>query len=235
MYACFFPCGGLSQQPQIVEVAVTRLAIVQMETLALDADSTCRRWSTASGKPAITARSWPSSPSAPSPATPFRPKRPPSVGEPFPALAPNVWPRPSPAPVHGRCGNDRERRRRSLFQQASWSGRMVCWADIARPTCFAWASTASSAWATTITGPFETPLGRLGLLICYDLRFPEPARASWHWRAPGPFCYRPPGRRRQLCIRTSSPGPGRPRTGSTVSCRGPCGGRAGEPATWAGA
>jgi predicted amidohydrolase len=29
----------------------------------------------------------------------------------------------------------------------------------------------------SLTGPFETPLGRLGILICYDLRFPEPARA----------------------------------------------------------
>lgn len=28
----------------------------------------------------------------------------------------------------------------------------------------------------TLPGPFETPVGRLGLLICYDLRFPEPSR-----------------------------------------------------------
>jgi predicted amidohydrolase len=28
----------------------------------------------------------------------------------------------------------------------------------------------------SITGPFETPAGKLGLLICYDLRFPEPIR-----------------------------------------------------------
>jgi 5-aminopentanamidase len=28
----------------------------------------------------------------------------------------------------------------------------------------------------SLPGPFETPLGRLGMLICYDLRFPEPAR-----------------------------------------------------------
>jgi predicted amidohydrolase len=28
----------------------------------------------------------------------------------------------------------------------------------------------------SISGPFETPLGKLGLLICYDLRFPEPIR-----------------------------------------------------------
>ena len=27
-----------------------------------------------------------------------------------------------------------------------------------------------------LPGPFETPIGRLGLLICYDLRFPEPSR-----------------------------------------------------------
>lgn len=28
----------------------------------------------------------------------------------------------------------------------------------------------------SLAGPFETPLGRLGLLICYDLRFPEATR-----------------------------------------------------------
>ena len=28
-----------------------------------------------------------------------------------------------------------------------------------------------------LPGPFETPIGRVGILICYDLRFPEPARA----------------------------------------------------------
>jgi predicted amidohydrolase len=28
----------------------------------------------------------------------------------------------------------------------------------------------------TINGPHETPIGRVGLLICYDLRFPEPIR-----------------------------------------------------------
>jgi predicted amidohydrolase len=27
-----------------------------------------------------------------------------------------------------------------------------------------------------LPGPFETPLGQLGMLICYDLRFPEPSR-----------------------------------------------------------
>ena len=29
---------------------------------------------------------------------------------------------------------------------------------------------------TSIDGPFDTPIGKLGLLICYDLRFPEPIR-----------------------------------------------------------
>jgi predicted amidohydrolase len=29
---------------------------------------------------------------------------------------------------------------------------------------------------TSIDGPFDTPMGKLGLLICYDLRFPEPIR-----------------------------------------------------------
>ncbi len=28
-----------------------------------------------------------------------------------------------------------------------------------------------------LPGPFDTRIGRLGILICYDLRFPEPARA----------------------------------------------------------
>jgi predicted amidohydrolase len=28
----------------------------------------------------------------------------------------------------------------------------------------------------TINGPFDTPAGRLGILVCYDLRFPETAR-----------------------------------------------------------
>jgi predicted amidohydrolase len=28
-----------------------------------------------------------------------------------------------------------------------------------------------------ITGPFNTPIGKMGLLICYDLRFPEPIRS----------------------------------------------------------
>jgi predicted amidohydrolase len=28
----------------------------------------------------------------------------------------------------------------------------------------------------SLPGPWQTPLGKLGLLICYDLRFPEPAR-----------------------------------------------------------
>ncbi|OGO15679.1 MAG: hypothetical protein A2Y93_06775 [Chloroflexi bacterium RBG_13_68_17] len=28
----------------------------------------------------------------------------------------------------------------------------------------------------SLPGPVETPLGRMGMLICYDLRFPEPAR-----------------------------------------------------------
>ncbi len=29
----------------------------------------------------------------------------------------------------------------------------------------------------SIPGPFASPVGRLGLLVCYDLRFPEPIRA----------------------------------------------------------
>jgi predicted amidohydrolase len=29
---------------------------------------------------------------------------------------------------------------------------------------------------TSINGPFDTPIGKVGLLICYDLRFPEPIR-----------------------------------------------------------
>jgi predicted amidohydrolase len=29
---------------------------------------------------------------------------------------------------------------------------------------------------TSINGPFDTPVGKMGLLICYDLRFPEPMR-----------------------------------------------------------
>lgn len=30
---------------------------------------------------------------------------------------------------------------------------------------------------TTLTPPFDTPVGRIGSLICFDLRFPEPALA----------------------------------------------------------
>ncbi|EWC46209.1 hypothetical protein DRE_04587 [Drechslerella stenobrocha 248] len=35
---------------------------------------------------------------------------------------------------------------------------------------------------TSITPPFDTPLGKLGMLICFDLRFPEP---SLHHRRKG--------------------------------------------------
>ncbi|TEA13766.1 putative hydrolase nit2 [Colletotrichum sidae] len=36
---------------------------------------------------------------------------------------------------------------------------------------------------TSLTPPFATPIGRVGSLICFDLRFPEPALALTH---PGP-------------------------------------------------
>ncbi|OBR06275.1 Carbon-nitrogen hydrolase [Colletotrichum higginsianum IMI 349063] len=36
---------------------------------------------------------------------------------------------------------------------------------------------------TSLTAPFHTPVGRVGGLICFDLRFPEPALALTH---PGP-------------------------------------------------
>lgn len=38
---------------------------------------------------------------------------------------------------------------------------------------------------TSLTPPFDTPVGRVGALICFDLRFPEPSLALAHPR-PGP-------------------------------------------------
>lgn len=35
---------------------------------------------------------------------------------------------------------------------------------------------------TSLTPPFDTPVGRVGSLICFDLRFPEPATALAHPR-----------------------------------------------------
>ncbi|ROV92023.1 hypothetical protein VMCG_09542 [Cytospora schulzeri] len=35
---------------------------------------------------------------------------------------------------------------------------------------------------TALTPPFDTPIGRVGSLICFDLRFPEPATALAHPR-----------------------------------------------------
>lgn len=39
---------------------------------------------------------------------------------------------------------------------------------------------AHTAAGTSLTPPFDTPVGRVGSLICFDLRFPEPALALAH-------------------------------------------------------
>ena len=56
------------------------------------------------------------------------------------------------------------------------SGPMGSSAATARPICPSSASTASSS-RRGAGQVYDTPVGRLGIVICYELRFPEPTRA----------------------------------------------------------